>query len=723
MSRLLIVSNRLPITVEIKADDITFAQASGGLATGVRRCHERWGGLWIGWPGVTKQLTPRQRTTLAGQLHDRGIVPLYLSRREVTEYYEEFSNGVLWPLFHYLLDRIPLGPTAWPAYRAVNERFAEAVAAQYQPGDLIWVHDYQLLLVPGLLRQRLPHARIGFFLHIPFPADEVFRILPWRREILAGLLGADLVGFHTYAYVQHFAAALACLSGVDPEEDRVWLDDREVRFGVFPMGIDADAFRQLAESPAVEDELVAIRREAAGRTLLLGVDRLDYTKGIPGRLLAVERLLADDPSFRERVRLIQVAVPSRDDVASYRMFRWEIDEIVGRINGTHGTVASVPIHYLHQAITPERLVALYRAADVMLVTPLRDGMNLVAKEYVASRIDEDGVLVISEFAGAAEELPEAISVNAYDVDDLTRGIREAIGLPASERQSRMRAMRSRVIAYDVHHWANDFVRALEAESESGPRVTPEATLTEALGRLRTATSLAILLDYDGTLVPIVNTPEQAAPDADLLDLIAALARRPRTVVQMVSGRSRETLETWFGELSIGLWAEHGIWFRAAAGSTWESAVDVSCAWMPDVRATMERFTLATPGSRIEEKTSSIAWHYRQVGREFGRLQARELRIALSRELRDVPLDIIEGKRVLEVRPRGASKAAVVQRLLSHETPPSVILALGDDRTDEEMFTGLPPNGISVHVGPAVSLAMHRLRDSAATRAFLSGLLV
>ena len=260
MSRLLIVSNRLPISVETTADRITFTQASGGLATGVRGCHERWGGLWIGWPGLRKQLAARQRADLDRQLHDRGIVPLYLTRQEVTEYYEEFSNGVLWPLFHYLLDRIPLGPTAWQAYRAVNERFADTVAAQYQPGDLIWVHDYQLLLVPGLLRHRLPTARIGFFLHIPFPADEVFRILPWRREILAGLLGADLIGFHTYSYVQHFAAALACLSGVEPEEDRVWLEDREVRFGVFPMGIDADAFVRLAASGAVENELGSIRR-------------------------------------------------------------------------------------------------------------------------------------------------------------------------------------------------------------------------------------------------------------------------------------------------------------------------------------------------------------------------------------------------------------------------------------------------------------------------------
>jgi trehalose 6-phosphate synthase/phosphatase len=353
----------------------------------------------------------------------------------------------------------------------VNERFAECIAGEYRPGDLIWVHDYQLLLVPGMLRQRLRDARIGFFLHIPFPADEVFRVLPWRRDILEGLLGADLIGFHTYSYVQHFAAALSDLSGVEPEHDRVWLDDREVRLGAFPMGIDASAFRELALSPAIEAQVYTIRREAHDRMILLGVDRLDYTKGILRRLLALEHLLRDDPSLCGRIRLIQVAVPSRDAVASYQEFGREVDQLVGRINGAYGTATSVPIHYVHQSISHDQLVALYRSADVMLVTPLRDGMNLVAKEYIASRVDDDGVLVLSEFAGAAEELHEAVLVNAYDTRDLADKIRLALDMPTSECTRRMRALRRRVMAHDVHRWAHEFLGALERDPGSGTRVT------------------------------------------------------------------------------------------------------------------------------------------------------------------------------------------------------------------------------------------------------------
>jgi trehalose 6-phosphate synthase/phosphatase len=721
--RLLIVSNRLPVTVQVDDDQVFVSAASGGLATGLRRYHERSSGVWIGWPGVTQELTASQRDMVDREFAEHGIVPLYLTDSEVREYYEDFSNGVLWPVFHYLLERIPLSPTTWQTYQRVNERFADLVAAQYQSGDMIWVHDYHLLLLPGLLRRRLPDARIGFFLHIPFPADEVFRILPWRREILEGLLGADLVGFHTYAYVQHFAAALGYLSRIEPEEDRVWLDEREVRFGVYPMGIDAEAFRQLSVSSAVQEELAAIKRDVGDRRLLLGVDRLDYTKGLRQRLVAFERLLQDDPSLRDALRLIQVAVPSRDAVPSYQEFRRELEEMIGRINGTYGTVTSVPIHYLHQSVSSERLVALYRAADVMLVTPLRDGMNLVAKEYVASRVDDDGVLILSEFAGAAEELHGAVSVNAYDVGDLTAKMHVALAMASAERSARMSAMRRWLMAHDVNRWANDFVRALDQEAGTDRRPTAAATLNEALGHLRAANLLAILLDYDGTLVPIANTPDLALPDPDLITLIAALARRPNTIVQMVSGRARDTLDAWFGALPIGLWAEHGAWFRAAPAVEWESALTVPCCdWMPEVHAMMEEFSATTPGTFVEKKHTSIAWHYRQAARGYGRVQARELRLVLSKALVDRPIEIMEGKRVLEVRSRGASRAVVVQRLLSRATPPTAILAFGDDRTDEELFAALPPSAVAVHVGSGASLARHRLHDPAATRNFLEALL-
>jgi trehalose 6-phosphate synthase/phosphatase len=350
-------------------------------------------------------------------------------------------------------------------------------------------------------------------------------------------------------------------------------------------------------------------------------------------------------------------------------------------------------------------------------------MNLVAKEYVASRVDDDGVLVLSEFAGAGDELHEAVFVNAYDVRDLTVKIREALALRPEERGARMRALRRRVMSYNVHRWANDFIRALESESGAERRPTPEVALKDALGRMRVAETLAILLDYDGTLVPIAPTPDQAAPDRELLSLISALGLRPHTVVELVSGRARDQVEDWFGALPIALSAEHGIWFRAGPTAAWESVIDVaSLDWLADVRTILEEFTSATPGSFIEEKAASIAWHYRRAARGFGQMQARELRVRLSQAMIGRPVDILEGKKVLEVLPRGANKARVVQRLLSREPSPTLIAAFGDDRTDEELFAALPPTAVTLHVGPGSSLATQRLRNPTAARAFLAALI-
>jgi trehalose 6-phosphate synthase/phosphatase len=720
-NRLLIISNRLPITAAVSDQGVSFTQASGGLATGLRGCHERTGGLWIGWPGI-ETLPDAQQCALDDQLAERGIVSVHLSRDEVRQYYEEFSNGVLWPLFHYLLDRLPLGGSSWTTYEAVNRRFADAAVERYQPGDLIWVHDYQLMLVPEMIRRQLPEARIGFFLHIPFPSADVFRILPWRRQLLAGLLGADLVGFHTFSYQQHFAAAVGQLTGAEPDEDGVWLEDRRVRFGVFPMGIDAGSFTTLAASPAIDAAVAELKAQAGGRTILLGVDRLDYTKGIPRRLLAFESLLQDD-ALRDRVRLVQVAVPSREAVPSYQEYRSEVDGMIGRINGTYGTISAVPIHYLYQSVTPEQLVALYRAADVMLVTPLRDGMNLVAKEYAAARVDGDGVLILSEFAGAAEELQEALTVNAYDTDSIADAMRRALVMPPAERRRRMRALHARVTTYDVDRWAEHFVAILASDPPIDRRATPEDALRETLSTIRSASPLAILLDYDGTLVPIAETPDEAQPDGDLLQLVDALADRPDTSVLMVSGRSRDSLEAWFGALPIELWAEHGVWYKPPRADVWAATVDeVGGPWLELARAHMEAFARVTPGAFVEVKTSSVAWHYRRAARGFGRAQARELRVALSRALADHPAEILEGKRVVEVRPRAATKAAVVQQLLSRRPPPALIVAFGDDRTDEEMFAALPPTAISIHVGSGASLATRRLGNPQAVRRFLTALL-
>jgi trehalose 6-phosphate synthase/phosphatase len=723
MHRVLIVANRLPVTVKVAESGVEVQRSSGGVATGLLRPHEQSGGLWIGWSGVSEELTAAQRLELDRQLADMRLVAVPLTADQVTRYYEGFSNGVLWPLFHYLLDQMPLHVRDWDAYVDVNERFADIVAQHYQPGDLIWVHDYQLLLLPDLLRKRLPDARIGFFLHIPFPSEELFRTLPERDRLLRGLLGADLVGFHTPAYLRHFAASLTLL-GLTVEIDKVQLTDREVRLGVFPMGVDAGSFRALAQEPEVQAEVNALRGDQSVR-LLVGVDRLDYTKGIPRRLLSYEKMLQTHPELRERVRLVQVAVPSRTGVGAYQDFRSLVEGLVGRINGDFGTPRWVPVHYIFRSLSEAELVALYRAADVMLVTPLRDGMNLVAKEFVASRTDGDGVLVLSEFAGASWELPEAIQVNPYDVDGMAESTYRALMMDPEERRARLLPLRVRVETYDVHRWAAAFLEQLETVTQRLPSVRSPAGSSAArqalVARLREAEDLLVLLDYDGTLVPYTPTPELARPDTALLDLLEELASRPRTELHVVSGRAREALERWLGNLRVVLHAEHGFWSRPLDESAWIPASEVGGEWRDPALAILRDITARTPGSLIEVKSVALAWHYRMADPEAGARRANELRLHLTQLLSNQPVEILAGNKVLEIRPYGVNKGRIVPPMTPERIASTAILAIGDDRTDEDLFAAVPPEAITIRVGPGPTRARFRLEGVSAVRALLRSL--
>jgi trehalose 6-phosphate synthase/phosphatase len=722
MSRLLIVANRLPVTVRPTPGGVEVERSTGGLATGLSRPHEQSGGLWIGWSGAGDDLSPEQQGELGAELASQRLVGVPLNKDLVTRYYEGYSNGVLWPLFHYLLDQVPLQASDWDAYVQANEQFAEVVAAEYRHGDLIWVHDYQLLLVPGMLRRRLPDARIGFFLHIPFPSEELFRTLPPRRQLLDGLLGADLVGFHTPTYLRHFATALTDILGLTVDIDRVQLPGREVRLGVFPMGVDASTFETLAREPAVEAEAEALRGDGSVR-ILVGVDRLDYTKGIPRRLLAFERMLQTHPELREKVRLVQVAVPSRTGVEAYQEFRSLVDGLVGRINGAFGTPRWVPVHYIFRGLSAEDLVALYRAADVMLVTPLRDGMNLVAKEFVASRTDGDGVLVLSEFAGAAWELPEALQVNPYDTEATAEVIFRALSMEPEERRARLTPLRERVATFDVHRWVSNFMDQLERVTDPAARaLSPaagEAALRDELGSaLERNDELLILLDYDGTLMPFTATPELARPDAALVHLLRALAGRPDTEVHIVSGRGREALEQWIGSLPIWLHAEHGFWSRPPGQAEWTPVADIHGSWREPVLAILRDITARTPGSLIEVKAVAIAWHYRMADLETGARRANELRIHLNQLLSNEPVEILAGNRVLEIRPYGVHKGRILAPMSPEREARTAILAIGDDRTDEDLFTSLPPDAISVKVGPGSTRARFRLDSTSSVRALL-----
>jgi trehalose 6-phosphate synthase/phosphatase len=466
MPKLITVSNRLPVTVSVEEGHAVVKRSVGGLATGLSRVTGGGESVWIGWPGDLRGLDAGQTDDVRAQLAACDTIPVPLSPDEVEIFYEQISNAVLWPICHDRIDQLPLRIDGWDVYEAANQRYADTVAAVWQPGDVIWVHDYQLLRLPKLLRERLPDARIGFFLHVPFPNPEIFFTLSTRRWLVEGMLGADLIGFHTRRYRGHFTAALRRLFGIEMDQpsSTVSYDGRSIQLGIFPMGVDAADFAERATDRAVSARTLELKE--GGMRLLVGIDRLDYSKGIQRRLLAFERMLIEHPEWRSRVRLVQIAVPSRGAVGAYRRLRTEVESLVGRINGEFGTPTWTPIHYLYRIVSPTTLLALYRAADVMLVTPVRDGMNLVAKEFVASRGDEDGVLILSEFAGAADELTDACIVNPYDVDGVSHAIHDALSAGGTDRRTHMRRLRAQVFENDVHAWAAKFVAALRADVAS-----------------------------------------------------------------------------------------------------------------------------------------------------------------------------------------------------------------------------------------------------------------
>lgn len=727
MNGLLVVSNRLPVVAKLEHDQMRVHNSTGGLATALRGPHEKGDSIWIGWPGDVKKFDKEQIAELEEILTKQRLSPVYLTHEDIKQFYEGFSNGVLWPLYHYLSDKVDLDAWVnWKAFVEVNQKFADQVVKQYKPGNVIWIHDYQLSLLPGMLRKLLPEAKIGFFLHIPFPSSEVFRILPWRLEILEGMLGADLIGFHTYSYARHFSTSLLHLLDIEPQGDHVFYANREIKLGVFPIGIDVDFFDKLAKDDDVVKEVELIKSENPGRKLLLGVDRLDYTKGIVRRLLAVERFLEREPKWRGKIRFIQVVVPSRGKVDAYDQLRQTLDGLVGRINGMYGSVISVPIHYLYKSLSEKQLVALYRSADLMLVSPLRDGMNLVAKEFIASRIDEDGVLLLSEFAGASVELVESLIFNPYDVDRFALFINKALNMPQDERQMRMRDLRRRVQAFDSNRWAETFIESLVSCTPSRGSIEPsfssDVEQKNILDRIRQIPQLILLLDYDGTLISFAETPDLAAPDQELLELLQALSRRHDTRVHIVSGRTKESLDRWFGNLPIGLHAEHGFWSRFKPVESWVSPILPSSKWKIEVKKILEKITMLTPGSLIEEKTACIAWHYRKVEPEFAIQFIQHVSDNLEKNFNKDPLEVIHGEKVIEIRLKGINKGSIIPKLLSEYRGSPFILAMGDDRTDEDMFSSLPPGGVCLHVGSKPSIAPYRLPNVDAARNFLKKLL-
>ena len=474
VGRTIIVSNRLPFTARVTESGITLQRSSGGLATALGDVFDGANGRWVGWAGLGSGVPDAQRRIARERLRARGAVPVDLTDLEIDGYYRRYANGILWPMLHGMVPPAPTDRYGFADYRRVNERFADVLAAELQPGDRVWVHDYHLMLLPALLRERSRGIRIGFFLHTPMPPVEILDDLPDFRELLEGLLGADVIAVHTASYVDNMQAALARFAGPRKFVRTARVEQREVAVHGAPIGVDASGFARRATRPDVLLYADEIRRR--GRPLFVGIDRLDYTKGIPQRLAAFEELLARDASLRGRARLVQIGVPSREEASGYRATRHEIERIVERVNTRFGTPSWQPIAFTYANLDQLELAALYRAADVMLVTPLRDGMNLVAKEFAASRVDDDGVLVLGRGAGAADELRAAVLVDASDPEALVASYRQALAMPEAERRVRMRHLRSVVARADVHRWVarlesllDDAGRGLALEGRAVPK--------------------------------------------------------------------------------------------------------------------------------------------------------------------------------------------------------------------------------------------------------------
>ncbi|MEM6380901.1 MAG: bifunctional alpha,alpha-trehalose-phosphate synthase (UDP-forming)/trehalose-phosphatase, partial [Bacteroidota bacterium] len=461
MPRLIIISNRLPITIDKKQGELMYHPSAGGLATGLSSLDKSVEKIWIGWPGQAIDYD-WERAAIKEDLVRDGLVPVFLTQQDIECFYEGFSNKVIWPHFHYFTQYTTYNnDDYWTAYQKVNTLFLKAVEEVYQEGDLIWVHDYQLMLLPALIRAKFLSASIGFFLHIPFPSYEIFRVLPWRKKLLDGVLGADQIGFHTYNYMRHFLSAAYRISGKEHSFGSLVVNNRLVNVDVFPMGIDYWKYAKHEVTLDSRDEAFKIERMARKKTIVLSIDRLDYTKGIPQRIRAFENFLETYPDYIEKVTLLLVVVPSRSNVDQYQELKAEVDSLVGRINGLYGSYDWSPIQYFYRSLPFKVLSTLYKVSQIAMITPLRDGMNLVAKEYIASKEEsEQGVLILSEMAGAASELTEALIVNPHDSADIVETLKKAIEMNASEQRWRLTKMQESLKKYDVKNWAENFIKNL-----------------------------------------------------------------------------------------------------------------------------------------------------------------------------------------------------------------------------------------------------------------------
>jgi len=717
MSKTIIVSNRLPIRIEKEDGQKVYKTSEGGLATGLGSIYKEGKNIWIGWPGIS--LEHEEEQEVEKELINRNMRPVFLTEDDVEDFYLGFSNQTLWPAFHYFIHHMRFVDEEWEAYYNANRKFADAVSKWLEPDDIIWVHDYQLMLVPEMIRKQFPNVTIGFFQHIPFPSYEVFRMIPWRKKLLNGVLGADYIGFHTYDDMRHFLSSCHRLAGYSYERNQILVKNRLVEADSLPMGIDYGKYLESATSQLAKAKEISYRDSLGSQELILSMDRLDYSKGIPGRLQAFDKFLEKYPEYQGRVSLFLIVVPSRDQVASYKALKEKVEFLVGHVNGKYGTINYVPVHFYYRSFPLDDLSAFYRMCKIAMITPKRDGMNLVCKEFIASRENEDGVLILSEMAGASKELSDAILVNPNDQNEMVEAIKKALEMPLNEQKRRMKIMQKTVKKYTIFQWVDLFMNNLkdlkERQQSMATKKLNDKIKSNITKDFKKAKNPIIFLDYDGTLVPFHENPDECAPDAELAQILHQLAVKAKLVV--ISGRKAATLEEWLDEFNIDLIAEHGIKTKRA-GAKWQVNGDLQeDGWKNEARDILEFYIQRTPGSFLEEKEHTLVWHYRKVEKGLGSLRSSELSSHLKHFMTNKGLDVIEGDHVVEVKPSIINKGkAATERLKGEKV--DFIMAFGDDRTDEDTFEALPKTALTIKVGSGFSYAKYAVENNEEVRALL-----
>jgi trehalose 6-phosphate synthase/phosphatase len=716
--RILIVSNRLPVKIDDNNGELTYKTSEGGLATGLGSIYKQNNNLWIGWPGAEIEESLQQK--IIRDFSSSNLFPIFFTQQEINDFYEGFSNETLWPLFHYFPTYTNYNPHHWDSYVSVNQKFADAIIKLASKEDTIWIHDYQLMLVPAMVRKALPDVSIGFFQHIPFPSYEIFRLLPWRKELLQGVLGADVIGFHTYDDVRHFLSASSRIINITGIGNELMLKNRKVTVDAFPMSIDYKKYRQLSEDNTTRRNERKLRQLVNHNKLIISIDRLDYSKGIIHRLNAYLLLLERHPELKGKVTMIQLVVPSRDTVKKYKELKEEMNRMVSEINGRFSTLGWQPIHHFYRSFPLNLLSALYKAADVALVTPMRDGMNLVSKEYIASKIDQKGVLILSEMAGASRELSDALIVNPNDIWDFAEKIYYALNMPEEEQKRRMSGMQQIVSKFDIFNWVKNFtdkLKEVKLEQEAlSTRVLNTELQQKVSIRYHYGMKRLIFLDYDGTLVPFQKQVNAAIPDNELLQLLKILTEDPSNTVVITSGRDYQTLNSWLGHLKVDMIAEHGAWYREY-GKQWRSRNDLNNDWRNEIYHVMETYSRRTPGSFIEEKSYSLVWHFRRVEEGLGALRAQEMMEDMRHFVSDNGLQMLQGDKVIEIKSISVNKGKAAKRWLQKDDY-DFIMAIGDDHTDEDTFKAVPQDAITIKVGNNISAATYFLDSHIEVRDFL-----